>query len=124
MDKRIIEKIRKDFKPFYKKTLGILVYGSLASETNDNRSDIDICIVAPDYNPLRLYRETLLFNYDIRIFETMPLFLKMQVIENHKIIYSKDIYDLYEYFYRFRKIWKDQRYRQRLSKEELIDMFD
>ena len=101
MDKRIIEKIRKDFKPFYKKTLGILVYGSLASETNDNRSDIDICIVAPDYNPLRLYRETLLFNYDIRIFETMPLFLKMQVIENHKIIYSRDIYDLYKYFYHF-----------------------
>ena len=29
----------------------------------------------------------------------------------------------YEYFYGFRKLWEDQRERQRLSKEEALELF-
>lgn len=48
----------------------------------------------------------------------MPLYLKIEVIKNHEIVYAKNIADLYEYFYMYRKIWKDQEYRNRISEED------
>ena len=106
--------------------MAILLYGSAARGESTERSDIDICVVAPDADHNKLYREILKLSrgkYDIRIFEKMPLFLKIEVIKNHKIIYAKNVYDLYEYFYKFRKIWKDQEHRQKLTKEESKKMF-
>lgn len=38
------------------------------------------------------------------------------------VVYCKDILELYEYFYFFRKLWKDQERRNRLTKEEIGDM--
>lgn len=123
MDKTIIKKIKNDFKPFHNKVLGIVLYGSQQKGTQNNRSDIDICIIAPDENPKTLFKETLPLNYDIKIFETMPLFLKIQVIHHHKILYTKDRYALYEYFYGFRKFWDDQKYRQHVTRKEALHLF-
>jgi hypothetical protein len=44
-------------------------------------------------------------------------------MESNEIIYAKDVYELYEYFYHFRKLWRDQAPRQKLTKEELAEMF-
>jgi len=123
MDKKRVEGIREVFKPVFDRVLGIVVYGSLAKGNYSDRSDIDICIIAPHEDSKKLYRETLLLNYDIRIFESMPLYLKMEVIKNHRIVYAKDIYKLYEYFYPFRKLWNDQEFRQRISKKEALHIF-
>ncbi len=41
----------------------------------------------------------------------MPLYLKMAVIEEGVVVYAKDILELYEYFYFFRKLWEDQKSR-------------
>ncbi len=120
------DKIKEELKPIQKEVLAILLYGSSAKGESNERSDIDICIVAPHTDKKELYRKMLRLtrkNYDIKIFEDMPLFLKMEVIKNHKIIYAKDIYDLHEYFYNFRKIWKDQEHRQKLSQEEIKNLF-
>jgi len=106
--------------------LAILIYGSVAKGKENERSDIDICIVAPDAERSHLYTKLLpLFKekYDIKIFEDMPLFLKMEVIKNHKIVYAKNVYQLYEYFYKFRKLWKDQGYRQKLTEEDIKILF-
>jgi hypothetical protein len=43
--------------------------------------------------------------YDIRIFELLPLYLKIAVIEQGVVVYSRDVLELYEYFYPFRRIW-------------------
>ena len=123
MDKKLVNKIKKDFEPFKDRILGILLYGSTIKGTRTKRSDIDICIVAPDEKPLKLFRETLPLKYDVKIFETMPLFLQIQIIQHHKVIYTKDIYELYEYFYWFRKQWDDQKQRQRITRKEAIHMF-
>jgi len=53
------------------------------------------------------------------VFEELPLYMKMEVIDNHEIVFAKDELELYEYFYYFRKLWKDQRRRNELSREEL-----
>jgi hypothetical protein len=34
--------------------------------------------------------------------------MKMEVIENHEVVFCRDLPELYEYFYFFRKLWKDQ----------------
>lgn len=122
MDKKIIKRIKKDFEPFNNRVLGILLYGSQIKGTTTPRSDIDICLIAPNEKSSKLFKDTLPLKYDVKIFETMPLFLKIQVIEQHKIIYAKDRYELYEYFYRYRKIWIDEKQRQTMTKKEISHM--
>jgi predicted nucleotidyltransferase len=123
MDKRDVERIRRDFEFLSNSVLAIVLYGSRAEKAETERSDIDICIVAPNTDASKIFKETLHLDYDIKIFESMPLFLKMKVIENHEIIYTKNLLDFYEYLYFFRKLWKDQEHRQRLTKEEALHIF-
>ena len=59
---------------------------------------------------------------DLYLFEELPLYLKKEVIENHRILFASDKYELYEYFYLYRKLWADQRHRNELQKEELSAM--
>lgn len=123
MDKRDIERIKRDLEFLFDKVLGVLVYGSIAKDEENERSDIDICIVAPNKDSSKIFKETLPLNYDIKIFELMPLYLKIEVIENHNILYAKDVHELYEYFYFFRKLWNDQKHRQKITKEEALHIF-
>jgi len=108
----------------HKDILAVLLYGSqLYEDYVTNRSDIDICVVAPDCKDLvklqlDLYGVVRDPKIDIKVFELLPLYLKIEIIESHEIIFAKDVPRLYEYFYKYRKIWKDQRYRNRISDEE------
>jgi predicted nucleotidyltransferase len=120
----LMEKIKRDFAFLIERRdiLAILLYGSQASGDSTPRSDVDICIVAPEADRGSLFR-TILRNfrepYDVKIFESLPLYLKIQVIKNHIIVYTKNILDLYEYFYTYRKLWKDQEKRNTLTEEEI-----
>jgi predicted nucleotidyltransferase len=124
MDKTDIERLRKDFEFLENEVLAVVVYGSRAKGEETGRSDTDICIVAPNVNASKIYKVTLRLDYDIKIFELMPLYLKAQVIQHHEIIYSRDVLDFYEYLYFFRKLWKDQEHRQHITKEEALRMFE
>ncbi len=109
--------VRKDFIFLREKVIAVLIFGSAARMDMTQRSDIDICVVAPKQNTKSLLKEIFRHvdvrgkNYDVRIFEELPLYLKMEVIDNHRIIFgNKD--SMYEYFYSVRKLWKDQKRRQ------------
>ncbi|MFX1296666.1 MAG: nucleotidyltransferase domain-containing protein [Promethearchaeota archaeon] len=54
----IIRQIRNDFKFLENETkiIGVLLYESHVSEDNTTRSDIDICIIAPNQNLYLLYK--------------------------------------------------------------------
>ncbi len=126
--KELLEQIYSDFSIIIQKReiLGILLYGSYLMDNETSRSDIDICIVAPNEDIHQLI-SIILQNvnvtskkYDVRVFQELPLYIKIHVIENGKLIYSGDKLDLYEYFYLYRKLWNDQKHRQEISKEELI----
>lgn len=128
--KERINQITSDFSLIFshKDMMGILLYGSLLYGWETNRSDIDICIVTPNNENFDLL-ELILGNinviskkYDIKFFSTLPLFIKIQVIEDGILIYSPNKYDLYEYFYFYRKLWADQKHRQEISKNELLSM--
>ena len=60
--------------------------------------------------------------YDRRFFSELPLYIKINVIEDGILVYSPNKLDLYEYFYTFRKLWADQKHRQTISKDELISL--
>ncbi|KKN28749.1 hypothetical protein LCGC14_0851150 [marine sediment metagenome] len=130
--KELLEQIYSDFSIIIQKReiLGILLYGSYLMDNETYRSDIDICIVAPNEDIHQLI-SIILQNvnvtskkYDVRVFQELPLYIKIHVIENGKLIYSGDKLDLYEYFYLYRKLWNDQKHRQEISKEELIYFLD
>ena len=129
MDKEEVKRrVKKDFEPLLDDVLGILLYGSLATGEYSERSDIDISIVAPVIDDKIGFSRRILSNvrdarYDVRVFELMPLYLKAEVVEKGEIIYTKNIFKLYEYFYYFRKIWDDQKRRQKLSKNEVLQLF-
>jgi len=123
MDKRDIERIRKDLEFLSDRILAVVIYGSRVTGENTERSDIDVCIVAPNTDSSEIFKETLSVDYDVKIFELMPLFLKMEVIKNHEIVYARDVLEFYEYLYFFRKLWKDQEHRQKLTKEEALKLF-
>ncbi|NOQ33717.1 MAG: DNA polymerase subunit beta [Methanosarcinales archaeon] len=129
MDKEEVKRrVKKDFEPLLDDVLGILLYDSLAAGEDSERSDIDISIVAPSIDDKIGFSRRVLANvldarYDVRVFELMPLYLKAEVVEKGEIIYTKNIFKLYEYFYYFRKIWEGQKHRQKLSKKEVLQLF-
>jgi len=126
-----IDTIKKDFSFLLSRNdvLGILFYGSAASGSDTMRSDIDICIVSPSCKDTRellkeIYRKLDVFSkkYDVHCFEELPLYIQIRIIEGHKIIHTRDVYELYEYFYYFRKLWEDQIMRQNVTAQEMAEI--
>lgn len=116
--KSVVKDIERDFG-FLRDKKGIeavLLYGSWAKNEQNVRSDIDVCIVAPDLKTPKqfakllgvIWRKINANKYDVRIFEELPLYIKMDIIKNHRIIFSKNTPELYYYFYHYRKLWNDQ----------------
>ena len=126
--KELLAQIYNDFSYVIEKKdiLGILLYGSYTKSENTNRSDIDICIVAPNEDLHQLLSFVLqninvgANKYDIRLFNELPLYIKIHIIEDGILIYSPNELDLHEFFYIYRKLWEDQKHRQEISKEDLL----
>ncbi|OFV68401.1 MAG: nucleotidyltransferase [Candidatus Syntrophoarchaeum caldarius] len=113
--------------------LALLQFGSTTKREATCRSDLDIAIVAPKIkDPDEMSR--LLADawknldtsepYDIWLFEELPLYMKAQIIENHRVIFCRDLSALYEYLYFYRKLWEDERHRQELEIDQLREILD
>ncbi|MDI6811499.1 MAG: nucleotidyltransferase domain-containing protein [archaeon] len=106
----MIEQLKEDFEEFKNGCMGILLFGSYAGGKPTKRSDIDVCIVKPLEDILDAIYGKLGGKYDIKVFENLPLYVKMEVIRHHWVIYGDEL-DLSEYFYFFRRLWQDMEYR-------------
>jgi len=91
----------------------VVIYGSfLTKYFIPHRSDIDIAIITP--NPEKEKNILLLkelagecsVKYDIKVFELLPLYLKIEIINNYQVLFG-DPLDISEYFYHFRSQWRD-----------------
>ncbi|RZB29531.1 MAG: hypothetical protein AEth_01042 [Candidatus Argoarchaeum ethanivorans] len=99
--------MKRDFEMFKDDALGIILFGSSARMEDVERSDMDICIVRPANDGLLTGMNRMLGGkYDIKVFENLPLYIMIEIIHDHKIIYGDDI-ELSAYFYRFRRLWAD-----------------
>lgn len=112
--KQELEKIRKDLS--FLEKFEVVLYGSYSSGHNTLKSDIDIAVITRETNPeknleirnkfLENYREP----YHINVFELLPLHVKAEIMNNYKLVFG-DKLELSEYFYHFRKLWKDEKKR-------------
>ena len=106
----LIEQLRGDFRIFKDDCMGILLYGSYAKGEATERSDVDICLVKPKPGTYEMVLEKLGGKYDIKVFEELPLYVQIDVIKNHIVIYGDEL-ELSEYFYRFRRLWRNMEHR-------------
>ena len=122
MDKRAL---KKDFAFLKDKVLGVLLFGSQLSGPTQ-RSDVDICIVAPVMEDSKVLSEVFrnvnvtAKKYDVHTFHELPLHIKIEIIRHHEEIFVKNRPALHEYFYFYRKLWNGQKHRNEISKEEIL----
>ena len=122
-EKESVAMVFRDLEFLKDRVLAVLMFGStVSSGENKVNRDIDVCIVAPEgFDIKEVFKRIDVSGkkYDVWLFEELPLYMKMEVIEKHVIVYCRDILELYEYFYQFRKLWKDQVKRNRITREDL-----
>jgi uncharacterized protein len=131
MVEHVISNIQEELSSIQKipGTDAVLLFGSRIDGTATDVSDYDLCIVASTLHSAseraellgNVWKQLNANKYDVWIFEELPLYLQMTIIENHELLFCEDIPELYEYFYRFRKQWRTQAYRQSLDFEVGID---
>ncbi len=86
--------------------LAIFLFGSIARDNYYKGSDVDICLVMRPgfYTSLALSEKKLsylnLFDMDIQIFQQLPLYIRIRVIKEGKILHCKDEDQLYEIAFR------------------------
>ena len=110
-DLSYLNKIRKDLAKL--NNYQVVIYGSFVSKYHiPHRSDIDIAIITHHQNKnknIAIWKNTFgefREKYDIKIFELLPLYLKMEIIQNYQVLFG-DALEISEYFYHYRSIWKD-----------------
>ncbi len=107
----MLSDLKSDFEFISDEVEGVLLFGSAAKGELTTRSDIDIALVRPSTRRV-LFRvfERVGGKYDIKIFEDLPLHIKMDIIKNHQVIIGDEV-ELSYYFYRYRKEWQDMEHR-------------
>jgi len=112
VNEEIKRQISKDFDFLKSRLKGIILFGSYADDSCTARSDIDICLVAGERDVKEIFNMVLESDvtekYDIKIFETLPVYMKAEVLENAVIIWAYDEPELSYYLYKNRRLVDDQ----------------
>ena len=97
-------------------TYSVVLFGSCVTGDYTSRSDIDIAVITKNEDKSK--NSKLLFEllgkippqYDLKIFELLPLHVKISVIERYIVIFGNAV-DISYYFYKYRKLWSKVRHR-------------
>lgn len=113
------DRIRRDLEPLRDRE--VVLYGSVVTDRFHARSDVDVALVTrteePDENRA-VWKDvlgTVPERYDVRVFETLPLPIQVDIVRNHRVVFG-DAVDLSYYFYGFRRRWADQAPRVRANR--------
>ncbi len=120
------DRIKEDLKPLAE--YEVVVFGSYVSGEYRQGSDIDIAVITrtrderKNISTLKELFTRVSSVYDLRIFELLPLKVKASVMENYTVVFG-DEGEISEYFYHWRKLWDDVKYRisyHKSHKEKLM----
>lgn len=120
----LAERVKEDFAPVAHVALGVLLFGSAATGRHHARSDVDVCLVAgPGRTPddvlgVAWRMAHLREEYDIKVFEELPLYLKGEVLDNGLLLHARDTRALWNYLYPYVRLWADER-RARLTHDDV-----
>ena len=110
-----LNKIREDLVVY--KGYWTILFGSALNQNHiPERSDIDIAIITHKKDKranVSIWQSILGQNppnYDIKIFELLPLYIQIDIIENNLVVFGNSL-EISEYFYYYRKLWKDMAIR-------------
>ncbi|MDD3492137.1 MAG: nucleotidyltransferase domain-containing protein [Candidatus Thermoplasmatota archaeon] len=119
-----VARVKQELGFLRDRVLAVLLFGSQANQKAHPRSDVDLCIVNPDTPTVlnEVFRRVDVAgkDYDVYLFEELPLYMQVEVIRNHVVVFSRNIYSLYEYFYPYLKRWKDQEHRNTVTREDVL----
>jgi len=110
-----LNKLKEDLV-FYKGYWTILFGSALNQDFIPERSDIDIAIITQKKDKITNVSiwDSILGhippNYDVKIFELLPLYIQIDIIKNYLVLFG-DSLEISEYFYHYRKVWKDMAIR-------------
>lgn len=119
VSEEIKRQISKDFDFLKSSVKGIILFGSYADDSSTPRSDIDICLVAGESAVKEIFNRVLESDvtekYDVKIFETLPVYMKAEVLGNAVIVWAYDEPELSYYLYKSRRLVDDQMFaRQKI----------
>lgn len=117
-----IIKAHKDFH----KVQFIVLYGSVAEGKDRDDSDIDLCVYYSGSQEdasrfhLEILSELLLDDYDLQIFNQLPLYIRKDVLKG-KLLYFRDNYFVHDVAYQTMKEFLDfKKYYYDYIGEEMI----
>ncbi len=116
-----LKKIREDLRGLkdlkgQANELEVVAFGSHVTGGQRPSSDVDIAIITRIHEReqnLQIWKNTLPYNYepyDIKIFELLPLRIKMSIIRDYIVVFGDEV-EISEYFYHYRKLWMDSKHR-------------
>lgn len=86
--------------------LAVILFGSAARNQTHKNSDVDVCFVMDKdtYSSMEPFKKRLSylksFDTDIQILQQLPLYIKIRVIREGKILFCRDEDKLYEIVFR------------------------
>ena len=92
----LLEKVKRDDD-----VLAVLLFGSSVRMEDLASSDVDICLLLRQkkFTPLFLSQKKMeylqRFNFDIHIFQQLPIYIRVRVLREGKILYCRDEDELY-----------------------------
>ncbi|MGQ4895024.1 MAG: type VII toxin-antitoxin system MntA family adenylyltransferase antitoxin [Candidatus Njordarchaeia archaeon] len=119
VDEKFNELVNKILEVGGDKVLFVILYGSRAEGYARSTSDYDIAIYYEDIKEERYKFLSKLWgkiggNYDLRIFQDLPLVLKSKILKNGKFLYIRDFNKLFKIANAIRKEYEDFRPRLQL----------
>ena len=109
-----MKEIKNDLKELSK--YEVVLFGSCVTGDATSRSDIDIAVITRIRDEKKNSKIWFYLLgkippiYDLKIFEMLPLHIKAEVMNNYIVIFG-DRLDISEYFYYYRKLWNDVKFR-------------
>lgn len=120
VEQKILDQISNNFDFLKNHLQGIMLFGSYADDSHTHRSDIDVCLIAGREDIKEIFNMVIESNvtqtYDVKIFETLPLYIKAEILEYAIPVWAHDEAELSYYLYKWRRLVEDQFYiRQKLA---------